>query len=55
MPDQTITCRDCGQPFKFSEKDQQLFADKGWKAPFRCRPCRNLAKQRRPKQDQQTG
>lgn len=55
MPDQTITCRDCGQPFKFSEKDQQLFSQKGWNPPFRCRPCRNLAKQRRPKQDQQTG
>jgi hypothetical protein len=54
MPDRTITCRDCSQTFQFSEKDQEFFKKNGWNDPIRCRPCRNLAKQRRPKQDQQS-
>lgn len=55
MPDRKITCKDCGQSFEFSEKDQQFFKKNNWNDPIRCRPCRNIAKQRRPKQDQQTG
>jgi len=55
MPDRMITCRDCGQSFPFPERDQEFFKEKGWEDPIRCRPCRNLAKERRPKQDQQRG
>lgn len=55
MPDRELTCRDCNQSFQFSEKDQEFFKKNGWTDPVRCRPCRNLAKQRRPKQDQPRG
>jgi len=55
MPDRKITCKDCGKQFDFPDKDQQFFNKNGWSDPIRCRPCRNLAKQRRPKQDQQFG
>lgn len=39
--DQTLTCRDCGQSFVFTARDQQFFADKGFtNPPTRCRDCR---------------
>jgi len=55
MPERTIVCKDCGKPFDFPEKDQDFFKKNAWSDPIRCRPCRGIAKQRRPKQDQQTG
>lgn len=47
MASREITCRDCNKPFDFPEKDQEFFKQNGWSDPVRCRPCRNLAKQRR--------
>ena len=35
-----IVCRDCVKSFYHSEQDQRSFADKGWKPPQRCKPCR---------------
>ncbi len=62
MPDKTIACKNYGKPFVFSEREQELFASrtdersgKPWGDPVRCRPCRDIKKQSRPKQDQQTG
>ncbi|HUZ76247.1 MAG TPA: zinc-ribbon domain containing protein [Chloroflexota bacterium] len=41
VPDQTITCRDCGTNFIFSDSEQQFFAEKGFtNAPSRCPDCR---------------
>lgn len=51
MPPRELTCRDCRQPFPFSERDQELWKEKGWNDPVRCRPCRNIAKQRRAQKD----
>ena len=48
--DRTITCRDCGQPFVFTEGEQRFYAERGLShEPQRCATCRALAKQsRRP-------
>ena len=48
--DRTITCRDCGQPFVFTEGEQRFYDERGLShEPQRCVSCRALAKQsRRP-------
>ena len=41
MEDKSIICKDCGQPFVFSVRDQQFYAEKGFQnEPQRCRDCR---------------
>ena len=41
MPDQTFTCRDCGNPFVFTDEERQAFASKGFThPPSRCVSCR---------------
>lgn len=45
MPDLNLKCKDCGQNFAFSEKDQKFFESKGFIQPKRCKPCRDLKKQ----------
>ncbi len=41
MEDKTITCKDCANPFVFTAREQQFFADKGFQnQPQRCRDCR---------------
>jgi CxxC-x17-CxxC domain-containing protein len=39
--DQTLNCRDCGQPFTFTAGEQEFFASRGFtNAPLRCPDCR---------------
>jgi hypothetical protein len=45
--DKTLTCRDCGQSFLFSEEEQRFFEEKRFDPPTRCKPCRQLKKARR--------
>ena len=46
--DQTLTCRDCGEQFIFSEGEQRFFAEKQLQnVPQRCLGCRTAAKQAR--------
>ena len=40
MPDQDITCRDCGGNFTFTEGEQEFYSSKGLNAPQRCKECR---------------
>lgn len=41
MEDKTITCKDCGNQFAFTAREQQFFAEKGFQnQPQRCRECR---------------
>jgi CxxC-x17-CxxC domain-containing protein len=48
MPNKTITCKDCGATFIFSEDDQAFFAEKGYtNEPTRCPDCRAARKQAR--------
>lgn len=55
MADQTIKCVDCGNDFQFTDRDQEFFASKGFTPPKRCRPCRDIKKQAKVRQDQQRG
>lgn len=45
--DKRLTCRDCGQPFEFTEEERQDFAAKGhFHAPSRCASCREARRKR---------
>jgi CxxC-x17-CxxC domain-containing protein len=46
--DRTLTCRDCSNPFTFTEGEQAFFAQKGFtNEPSRCPECRAANKSRR--------
>jgi ssDNA-binding Zn-finger/Zn-ribbon topoisomerase 1 len=48
MPDKTITCKDCGAEFIFSEGEQAFYQEKGFaNEPQRCPDCRRARKQQR--------
>lgn len=42
--DQTLNCRDCQQPFVFTEGEQKFYAEKQLHNPTRCKPCRQAKK-----------
>lgn len=43
--DKIIVCKDCGQEFTFSAREQEFFAEKGFtNEPQRCKPCRDARK-----------
>lgn len=43
--DETLRCRDCGEDFVFTARDQEFFAEKGFtNKPVRCKNCRNARK-----------
>lgn len=45
--DQTLTCRDCGNPFVWTASEQEFYASKGFQnAPVRC-PADRAAKKAR--------
>jgi CxxC-x17-CxxC domain-containing protein len=46
--DTTLTCRDCGQTFLFTTREQEFFASRGFdNAPSRCPDCRAARKAER--------
>lgn len=46
MADKTITCKDCGADFTFSESEQAFYKEKGFEnEPQRCPSCRAAKKQ----------
>ena len=45
--DQTLVCADCATSFPFSASEQAFYAEKGYSAPRRCKPCRDAAKANR--------
>lgn len=54
MPDQKITCSDCGQEFLFTEGEQAFYSKqvdkrtgRPWASPKRCKACRSARKQER--------
>jgi hypothetical protein len=48
MPDKTLTCKDCGKEFIFSEGEQEFYKEKGlMNEPTRCGDCRRERKQQR--------
>jgi CxxC-x17-CxxC domain-containing protein len=44
MADKTLTCRDCGSTFTFTEGEQAFYAQKGYSEPMRCPNCRAAKK-----------
>jgi Probable zinc-ribbon domain len=42
--DITTICTDCGQPFIFNTGEQAYFAERGFRPPKRCKPCRDYRK-----------
>ena len=47
MADKTLTCRDCGTTFTFTEGEQDFYAQKGYSEPGRCPDCRAAKKANR--------
>jgi len=46
--DKTLVCKDCGNNFAFTVRDQQFYAEKGFEnEPQRCRDCRTQRKNSR--------
>jgi len=44
----SLICKDCGNPFDFTVRDQMFYAEKGFEnEPQRCRDCRNVRKTQR--------
>lgn len=44
MADQTITCRDCGATFTFTDGEQEFYNSRNLSAPQRCKQCRDARK-----------
>ncbi len=44
MADKTLTCRDCGTTFTFTEGEQDFYSQKGFSEPTRCSDCRAAKK-----------
>ena len=44
MADKTLTCRDCGTNFTFTEGEQDFYGQKGYSDPSRCPDCRAAKK-----------
>ncbi|MEK9176645.1 MAG: zinc-ribbon domain containing protein [Patescibacteria group bacterium] len=45
--DQTLTCRDCGNPFTWTASEQEFYQSKGFQnSPVRCPSCRQAKKAR---------
>jgi CxxC-x17-CxxC domain-containing protein len=47
MSDRTLTCRDCGQEFTFTEGEQAFYQERGFSEPTRCKACRDKRKMER--------
>ncbi len=45
MKDKTIKCKDCGNEFVFTVRDQEFYKEKGFlNEPARCKDCRDKKK-----------
>ncbi len=56
MPDKTLTCKDCGVQFVFTEGEQAFYQEKGFtNEPTRCPDCRRARKQARRDNDNRGG
>ncbi len=42
--DKVIVCKDCGQEFTFTEKEQAFYESKNFAEPVRCKACRAARK-----------
>ena len=43
--DKTLVCKDCGEEFVFTAREQEFYESKGFvNEPQRCKPCRDARK-----------
>lgn len=42
-----LKCIDCGKEFAFTGEEQEFFASKKFVEPKRCKPCRQIKKQKK--------
>ncbi len=48
MSDETIVCKDCGEEFLFTVRDQEFYKEQGFaNKPLRCKSCRDKKKAER--------
>ena len=45
--DKKITCKDCGQEFIFTVREQEFYEEKDFHEPVRCKACRDKKKAER--------
>jgi hypothetical protein len=45
--DTTLTCRDCGQAFRFTSAEREFYASRSFTEPGRCADCRATRKSQR--------
>ena len=45
--DKTLTCKDCGDAFVYSTKDQEFYEEMQFNPPKRCKKCRLAKKAQR--------
>jgi CxxC-x17-CxxC domain-containing protein len=49
LENKVLICKDCGNNFDFTVRDQQFYQEKGFEnEPQRCRDCRSARKTQRP-------
>jgi len=51
--DKTIVCKECKQSFVFEAGEQEVFAERGYQDPLRCKPCIAASKEARGEKKQQ--
>lgn len=45
LKDKTLTCKDCGQEFVFTVREQEFYKQMGFEnEPVRCKACRDAKK-----------
>ena len=53
--DKTLVCKDCGEEFVFSAREQEFYESKGFvNEPQRCKPCRDKVKMQAEHQERCT-
>jgi CxxC-x17-CxxC domain-containing protein len=55
LADRTLTCRDCGSTFIFTEGEQAFYTSRGFSDPVRCPACRAAKKSNRGSGDSDYG
>lgn len=56
MADKTLTCKDCGAEFVFTEGEQAFYQEKGFEnEPQRCPDCRRARKMARNNRNRSFG
>lgn len=50
MNNKEMRCKECGEKFIITAADREWYAEKGFKEPRRCKPCRKLRREQTEKE-----